>query len=141
MPNGLLRSFAEYLQSALMTGYAISKEEQIVYTFFSGKLTTEEILAHCEKLRTDPAFDPAFSEITDLRAVSNMDMTFSDMRTVVGRDPFSKTAKRAVITRPHTFQYGMTRMWMSAHENDGHIKTFGSRRDARRWINHQHGNI
>ncbi len=60
--------------------YEIDKQRRLVITTGSGRITLANALAHQEKLRKDPDFDPRFSQIMDLTRITEFALEANDIR-------------------------------------------------------------
>jgi hypothetical protein len=78
-------------------------------------LTFAEAKAHQERLIADARFNPEFDQLIDLRAVTLLDLSPEEVRTIARRNPFSRRTRRALLaSSPHIFE--MLRMAMAHHE-------------------------
>ena len=100
---------------------------------FGRKLTAADIRSYADHLRTNPAFDPKFSEIVDLREVEDLDLKAQDFLKLADEiDPFSPVARRAFVIRT-SVQTHAARMHkiLRAEKNMG---IFSSMEQAEEWI-------
>ena len=89
--------------------YVIDKERRLVVSTGWDCVTFAEAKSHQDQLLSDPDFNPEFNQIVDATAVTDLDLSVDEIRTIVNRRIFSPTSKRAfVANRP--FVYGMGRM-------------------------------
>jgi hypothetical protein len=87
--------------------YIIDQQHRLVITTGSDRITFAEVKAHQEQLSTDPAFDPEFNQLVDASAVTAIDATIDQIKTIAKRGIFSPTSRRAfVATRPDIFGIG-----------------------------------
>lgn len=78
--------------------FSIEPEKRLVRVKFGKVVVARDIGNYAERLRSDPAFDPTFSEIVDLRAVEELDLQAADfIRLADEVDPFLLNAKRAFV--------------------------------------------
>jgi len=125
------KSTAQRLASAVCT---INHPKGIVSVKFTRKLTASDIMSYAAALRADPAFDPDFAEIVDLRDVEEIGLDANQALQLADKiDPFSPTAKRAFITRNST-QLHAARMHVLLRSNQENIRIFESIEEAVRWI-------
>jgi hypothetical protein len=113
--------------------FSIDKDRRLVVVKFEGSVTVQEIARYVESLVAHPDFDPAFSEITDLRAVEYFDLQANDFLTLADQiDPFSLTALRAFVVRTSA-QNQVARMhkFLRPHRT---IDIFESVAQAEEWL-------
>jgi len=89
--------------------YVIDKERRLVISTGWDQVTFEEMKAHQDQLALDPEFNSEFNQLVDGTAVTTLDLSIDDIRTLTTRSLFSPTSRRAfVATQPAI--YGMGRM-------------------------------
>jgi hypothetical protein len=99
----------------LPVGYTIDNERRLVTTTASGCITFAEVKAHYDQMLSDPAFNPEFNQLMDATAVTTLDLSIDEVRTIVQRKVFSPTSRRALVaTLPAVF--GVLRMAGTYHE-------------------------
>ena len=114
------------------TRYVIDGKQSVVFTYFEGRLTVAEVAAHAAQLSRDPEFKPEFTELVDLREVTEPAIDAEGFISVSSLDPFSKTSKRAFVAGEGV-TYGVTRMFQILRDNS-YIEVFFSIEEARRWL-------
>jgi hypothetical protein len=115
--------------------YTIDQSRRLLLTCASGVLSDADILAGAATLLADPAFDPTFNEIMDLREVSEVAMTHATMAGVAGRSILKPGVRRAFVTS-NEMQYGMARMFTTLAASRGHLwHIFRSPEEAAVWLN------
>ena len=99
---------------------------RVVFTNCTGLLTMAEVAEFCVQLAQDPAFDPAFSHLNDLSAVSDIQVSFQELKTFITQklDPFSETSRR-VFVAGQPLVFGMARMYENLinHPNFAVVQT------------------
>jgi len=114
---------------------AIDISKRRVLVKFAGALTLRDIENYADQLRVDPRFDPAFSEIVDLREVKKVTLAPKQLIRLADHvDPFSSEAKRAFIARnqEHVHAAKVHRMLRPGNDN---IRIFFSLKEAEAWVN------
>jgi len=113
----------------------ISPQERIVSVHFGRRLSFDDIKSYAESLWMDPRFDPEFSEIIDLSAVEQIDLSAEQALMLADFiDPFSVSAHRAFVARTE-FQVQAVRLHQILREEGvRNIGVFSSFADARKWI-------
>ncbi len=117
--------------------YVVHRKQRLVISTGSDVVTWWEIRERQDQTQTDPDFDPEFNQLVDLRAVTDVDMTSDQARTLARRMIFSATSKRAfVAANPAVF--GMGRMWeilTELSDNPSQIRVFYDLSSALKWLN------
>jgi hypothetical protein len=117
--------------------YVVYNEHRLVISTGSDRLTWEEIQDRQDQTKTDPDFNPEFNQIVDLRAVTALDLTQDQARSLARRMIFSLTSKRAfVAASPAVF--GVGRMWevfTEMSDNPSQIRVFYDLPSALKWLN------
>ncbi len=120
--------------------YAVYREHRLVISTGSGRVTWEEIKERQDETKTDPAFNPEFNQLVDLRAVTGFDMTSEHARVLARRMIFSLTSKRAFVAA-NPAVYGVGRMWeifTEMSDNPSHIRVFYDLPPALKWLDLEH---
>lgn len=78
--------------------HSIDKKQRLVKTVGSGTITFTETKRHQDALLTDPDFDPRFDQLIDLTAVTALNLSFDEARTLSRRNVFSPTSRRAFVS-------------------------------------------
>lgn len=114
--------------------YQIDKARRLVISTASGFLTAADILAHQRKLLVDSSFDPTCSQIVDCSAVTGIDLSPDDVRSVTAEAIFSAHSRRAIVVATDE-QFGFASMFKMMREAQGEygIRVFRDRADALRW--------
>jgi hypothetical protein len=80
--------------------YAIDAQKRVVVVKFGKQVRVQDIERYSHLLRANPAFQPTFSEITDLTDVEELDLQADEfLRLADEIDPFSIDARRAFVAR------------------------------------------
>lgn len=97
------------------------------------RVTVNELEEYARFLQQDPAFQPTFSEIADMRSIQEVDLQADDMMRMADEiDPFSYEAKRAfVVKTPSQAHAARMHKILLAHRN---FEIFRSMEEAQRWI-------
>lgn len=114
--------------------YRIDKARRLVVSTASGFLTAADILAHQRKLQVDPSFDPDCSQIVDCSAVTGIDLSPDDVRSVTAATIFSPHSRRAIVVATDE-QFGFAGMFKMMREAQGEygIRVFRNQAEAMRW--------
>lgn len=129
---GIARAGKEKQEELKAIQFSIDGRKRLVHTTFGKKVTAGDIAQYAENLRADPAFEPTFSEIVDLRAAEDFDLGAEDFFRLADEiDPFSMNAKRAFIVRTPV-QSHAARMHKILR-TQRNIEMFRSREEAEQW--------
>ena len=78
--------------------FNVDSKQKLVVVRFGKTVTVRDIERYAARLRKNPAFQPLFSEITDLRDVEKLDLNAAEfLRLADEVDPFSDQSKRAFV--------------------------------------------
>jgi hypothetical protein len=92
--------------------YCIDSEQGVVLSRASGTVTGAEVHAHERLLRGDPAFEPAFRQLVDLRDTTRIDISTTMMQRIAETRVFRRGHRCAFVASGHD-QFGMARMFAS----------------------------
>jgi hypothetical protein len=114
--------------------YEVIPGKRLVFVKFGKRVTQKGIARYAAALRNDPAFDPSFSEIVDVRQMEEMDMSGGEKMEVADKiDPFSLDAKRAFVVRG-SGQAREARMYGILRLSKENFSIFQSIEEAELWI-------
>jgi hypothetical protein len=98
----------------------------LVFVRFARKLTARDIESYASALKQDPLFAPNLSEIDDLRAVEDIEITPAQAIALADvLDPFSLSARRAFVMG-NDFQANAARMHQMLRSPARNIAIFDS---------------
>src|SRR5690348_3339378 len=79
----------------------IDPKRALVYSAFHGDVTEEELLSHGETIRLHPQFERDFSEIVDLRNVTELRVSAETLSQLAARASiFDAGSKHVVVAAP-----------------------------------------
>jgi hypothetical protein len=113
--------------------YSIDLAKQVVFTTFSGEVHEAEVRAMLMRMVDDPAFNPDFSELLDLSAVTDFRISGEELKGISEIDPFSARARRAFVS-PADLLFGVSRMYEGIKGGQHNIATFRGMVEARHWL-------
>ena len=115
-------------------GYTIDLARSLVLSRGWDIVTDRELLAHVRALTIDPRFARDFSQLVDLRDVTDVEVTASCIREMVRLNPFGAGARRAVVVT-NDVVFGMTRMYqILSDESPDELQIFRKVDDALQWL-------
>ena len=116
--------------------YIIDQENRLVISTAWDRLTFAEAKAHQDQLAIDPGFNPAFNQLIDATAVSTLEMTNDEAKSLVRRVIFSQESRRAFVAITPTI-FGVGRL-MGAHDEiaraPDRANVFSTRDAALEWL-------
>jgi len=95
----------------------IDTEKRIVYSALHGVISEAEFLVQPERIRSHSAFEPTFSEIIDLRGITDVQVSPEAIRNLATTESiFSRESKHVVIS-PSGLIYDFARMFQANAEH------------------------
>jgi hypothetical protein len=92
------------------TVFRIDPSRRLVVSRAWGAVTAAELRAHYRQLVVDPAFDPTYRQLTDVREVTDFELPSSLLADVAAHPVFAPGTRRAfVVSGP--VAYGLARMF------------------------------
>lgn len=95
----------------------IHPDRLLVYSTFHGDVTEEEFLQHGETIRLHPNFDPGFSEIVDLRGVTQLRASTEALRRLAARESLFHLDSKHVVIAPPGIIFRLARMFQGLAED------------------------
>lgn len=114
--------------------YCIDSDQGVVVSRAWGIVAGAEVHAHQRMLRADPAFDPVFRQLVDVRDATRIDMSATMMQLLAETRPFLRGRPCAFVTATDE-QFGMARMFATfagLHGDD--VQVFRDWRSAAEWL-------
>ena len=114
--------------------YEIDPQRRLVLSRGWGVLTDEDLITHYERLRADPAFDPTYGQLADLREVERVATAGVTIEVVARLRVFAPGVRRAVIA-PEEVAFTVARLFAShAEPQDQQIEVFRDAKAAEDWV-------
>jgi len=113
--------------------YVIDKERRLVISTARDRVTFAEIKAHQDQLLQDSEFDPEFNQLIDTTAVTVLDVSVEEAKTLARRRMFSQTSRRAFLAVSPSI-FGMGRLMEVYHHEQSQIYVFYDLRSALKWL-------
>jgi hypothetical protein len=131
----LIRFYRDGSVECVSAFYTIDKKRRLVLSSGDGVLTKADLLGHMERLSKDPDFDPDFSQVSDFRQVTALEIGPEDVRQLAQRSIFSPRSRRAFVVKDD-LQFGLARMFEIHRELKGEtgIRVFRTFDEAMDWI-------
>ena len=108
----------------------------VVFSTCQGVVTQEDILAQIEMFNTDPAFQPSFDHLVDMRGTTRLDVSGEGIRLVSTHSVFNEKSHRALVAVKDDI-FGMARMYQLFREwseKPDQVRIFRDMEEARRWL-------
>jgi hypothetical protein len=116
--------------------YNIDEKRRLVFTTAWDTVTGAEALELQRQLRSDPRFNPDFSQLLDLASVTSVTIDRETMTGIAARHSFSARSRRAFVVGSNRFVYGMARMFIAISRVTGkeEMRVFTDRTEALQWL-------
>ena len=108
----------------------------VVFSTCQDVVTHKDILAQVERFKTDPAFQPSFNHLVDMRGATRFDISSEGIRLVSMHSAFNEKSHRAIVA-PKDEIFGMARMYQlfrEWYEKPDQVRVFRTMEAARRWL-------
>jgi len=118
-------------------GYLLDKQRRLVITTASGRVTFAEAKAHQEQLKSDPDFQPEFDQLLDATAITSIDISNDEAKSLGRSSPFFSASSRRAWVAPNAFLFGMGRLIATYREIAGgqeQFRIFYDRNEAFKWL-------
>ena len=114
--------------------HEIDLARRLVLTFESGELSDEDLRGLYDRIRDDPAFDPSFRQLCDLRKVTRITTSIETLRFLAQSHVFLPGAKRAFVVGREV-DFGLARLFQAYSEVEGQtVEVFRSMSEAEAWL-------
>ncbi len=118
--------------------YSIDPKLGVIFTTAWDVLTVEELFEHKRKLAADPDFKPGMVELSDVRQITELDVTPEGIGRFVAQDTISaeklRDYKLAIIVSQEVV-FGMARMYeMMTEQNVSNVAVFRDLEEAKTWL-------
>src|SRR4051812_35474084 len=114
--------------------HTIDVQQRLVRSRAWGALSEADLIAHYRAIREDPRFDPTFSQLGDLREVSEFLMSSTAIRREAGVHVFDRHARRALVASSD-IAFGLSRMYATEAEGATQfVQVFRDMAEAEEWL-------
>ncbi len=114
--------------------HLVRPDLQLVVVHMAGRIGFREIVAMRDRLLADPAFDPAYRQVIDLRQADPASLSADDVSRLSQSMRPSQGARHAFVTAGE-LSYGLFRMYALHATTDGReSEAFRTLEDACRWL-------
>jgi hypothetical protein len=121
-------------EATLPTSYVIDAKHRVVRSRAWGVFSAAEFGEHRQAVAADPAFDPTYSQLGDLREVERFDIETATLRREAMETIFAPTARRALVASSDV-GYGLSRLYgTNAELAPQNVRVFRELEEAERWL-------
>ena len=115
--------------------YEIDPSRGLILTTAEGVLTDSDVIEHKKRLIADPAFRPGMLELSDVRDVTQLDVTPEGVRMFTSFDrAHDDRPGRLAIVASEDFVFGMARMYQMSGTDDSSVGVFRGVEEAKEWL-------
>lgn len=118
--------------------YRIDEALGVVFTTASEVLTEAELLEHKRKVFSDPKFKPGFVELSDVRFISDLEISPSGLEKFVAEDESDSERLRdfrLAIVVSGALEFAMGAMYETmSRENNKDVRIFRDLQLAKDWL-------
>jgi hypothetical protein len=116
------------------SAYVIDSSRRLVLSRSWGVVTGEDVLTLIQATVTDPHFHPDFSQLVDMRAVTEVEVTTDFVRLFVAKSNFGAGSRRALVAGSDVV-YGMARIYGTLLDGrPGEFRIFRDLQPALEWL-------
>ncbi len=112
--------------------FSIDSERGVVKVSFTGKLGSEDVAEYLVSLQFRPDFQPTYSELVDVSAVAEVNLSMSDLEYLSSLDPFFGGVRRAFIATAGNV-FASCRMYKLISKRPN-IEIFKTHAEAVEWL-------
>lgn len=114
--------------------YEIDLPRRLVLSRAWGVFTEQDLLGHFTRLGADPAFQPTFSQLADLRDVARAELRKEFIRRHALENLFDRYAQRAIVVSCAE-HYELARIYATfAQYAPQNVHVFRDMHDAEEWL-------
>ena len=113
--------------------YRLDPSRRLVFTHSSGVLTDQEVRDVYDQIRRDPAFDPTYQQLCDLRDVTGITATVDTLRDLARSHLFAPGTRRAFVVA-RDVDYGMSRLFQAYVVEGVVLEVFRDMEKAEEWL-------
>jgi hypothetical protein len=114
--------------------HEIDVGRHLVRTTEWGELSDDDLRRLYDRIRDDPAFDPSFRQLCDLRTVTKITTSVDTLRSLAQTSIFLPGARRAFVVGREV-DFGLARLFQTYSEVEGGtVEVFRNMADAEAWL-------
>ena len=120
--------------------YIIDVEHQVIFSYVSGTVAYQELIAYHAKLKREVCFNPSFKVIMDFRDAI-VQLSSDEIKTLASNSIYSPAAYRALVATAD-YAFGQSRMFstyidfsqQAGQINESHVIVFRDMDKAIGWL-------
>jgi hypothetical protein len=114
--------------------HEIDIPRRLVLTIEWGELSDGDLRGLYDRIGEDPAFDPTFRQLCDLRNVTRITTSVETLRYLAQSPIFQPGAKRAFVVGREV-DFGLARLFQAYSETEGQtVEVFRDMSEAEAWL-------
>jgi hypothetical protein len=114
----------------------INAGKRVSYAVLTGVVTVDDFIGVQQQLAHDPALDPTFPLMIDLRAADDLRLTWAELQELIASSPLLRSTRRAIVVDALNTPVS-ARVSAMARENEQAnyaTRVFRSFEDAAAWL-------
>lgn len=124
---------SKYREAPVSECYVIDPVRQVVTCRVWGVFTNAELTEHYRRLVADPAFDPGYAQLADLRDVTEFAVDSALIESTARESVFAAGTARAFVA-PKGVAFGLARMFTAYAPEDQAVRVFERMEEAETWL-------
>ena len=113
--------------------YDIDPARSLVVCRAWGEFSNRDLQEHYRRLVADPAFDPRYAQLADLREVSDFSVDSQVIESAARQQIFASGTPRAFVA-PKGVAFGLARMFAAHAAEERDVRVFEQIADAEEWL-------
>ena len=113
--------------------YVIDAGRKLVTCRAWGDFTNDDLYEHYRRLTEDPAFDPQYAQLADLRDVTEFSVDSAQIESAARKKIFAPGTVRAFVA-PKGVGFGLARMFASYSPENQVVRVFERLDEAEAWL-------
>jgi hypothetical protein len=118
--------------------YTLDPSARLIRAVGAGVLTDEDVMEHRRTIAADPRITSQMREISDVRNVTDFQVTVAGIRIMIATDVKMRTSggmRRLAVVAEDNVAYGMSRMYQTLGEpNIRSVGVFRDYKEAEDWL-------
>lgn len=120
--------------------YEIDPARSLVVCRAWGEFSNRDLQEHYRRMVADPAFDPRYAQLADLRGVTDFSVDSRMIEATARMQIFASGTPRAFVA-PKGVAFGLARMFAAYATDEAAVHVFERLADAEAWLDLRRGVI